>query len=815
MPVIEYRFSRFRLIPSSRELLADGRAVSSPRRVFDCLAYLLEHRDRAIGRDELVAAVWGRVDVSDVQLGQIVVRARRAVDDDGTAQHSIRTIAGFGYRWVATTDVVPVSTSAASASRADDERRDATRIANPAESAASETEVAAVRKRAPSARSPYAARVRGSIVAAAIAVTVLVLTLAAKVGTQRPEPAPVASAPMPAHPATALVLPLQTSGKPDNAWVRLGAMDLVANRLRTAGLSVPPSESVLAVLQTAGDSKAERLALLRRTFDVRLIVQGSAYSDGARWHFELHGDAVDGSAFSAAFEHDDAIHAARTATDTLLAAIGRDAPADEANRNDLEETWQRARAAMLANELDTARAILNGSAELTKAPLELAFRLAQVDFRAGKLDAADAALSNVLAHLTPQDDPLFRSRVLTMRGSTRVRRGEFAQGGVDFDAALSALPAGNRSIERGKALAGRGTIRIPAHRFDDALADLGEARIELAAAGDAFGTARVDANLGMLELYRGRPAAALDYLPRAAERLESFGALQEWQIAQTGLVEADLALLQYDAAWAAVEKSWALRARTTDPDQAVDIALNRAHVLARYGRYREAETLLADPHIDDVVNPVLRARALSLRAELNWRLGHWQTASDDADLALKGWPAEGADGERDWVGLIRQRALLANGKPAAAEKVFDRHATAGSADEAQTDSVYRALAEAEWLQTAGDSVRADRWFGRAMSLAERRGIPDEIATVVGAQVPVLLQRSRRDEARALAGRVAPWATRDFGSALVQLQLFHALGEPTPWLEALRQARSLAGERVIAAALMIGPSLDSHTAAPIR
>ena len=72
-----------------------------PRRTFECLEHLIAHRDRAVGRDELVAAIFGRTNVSDAQLGQVVLRARRAVDDDGNAQRVIRTIPGYGYRWVA------------------------------------------------------------------------------------------------------------------------------------------------------------------------------------------------------------------------------------------------------------------------------------------------------------------------------------------------------------------------------------------------------------------------------------------------------------------------------------------------------------------------------------------------------------------------------------------------------------------------------------------------------------------------------------------------------------------------------------------
>ena len=99
MPPITYLFDDFRLDRSARELRRGGAPVTVPTRVFDCLVYLIDNRDRAVGRDELVAALWGRVDVSDAQLGQIVLRARRAIGDDGNDQRYIRTMPKFGYRW--------------------------------------------------------------------------------------------------------------------------------------------------------------------------------------------------------------------------------------------------------------------------------------------------------------------------------------------------------------------------------------------------------------------------------------------------------------------------------------------------------------------------------------------------------------------------------------------------------------------------------------------------------------------------------------------------------------------------------------------
>ncbi|HEX7768985.1 MAG TPA: winged helix-turn-helix domain-containing protein, partial [Dokdonella sp.] len=93
-----YRFGEYRLDPSARELSSAGVPATLSPKVFDVLAYLVEHRDRAVGRDELIAAVWGRTDVSDTLLGQTVLKARRAIGDTGNEQHAIRTVPRFGYR---------------------------------------------------------------------------------------------------------------------------------------------------------------------------------------------------------------------------------------------------------------------------------------------------------------------------------------------------------------------------------------------------------------------------------------------------------------------------------------------------------------------------------------------------------------------------------------------------------------------------------------------------------------------------------------------------------------------------------------------
>ena len=103
---LRYRFGPNVLDPARRELLRDGVPQPLPARAFDCLLCLIEHRDRAVGRDELVRAVFGRRDASDAQLAQIVLRARRAIGDDGHEQRAIRTVPRFGFRWAADVEVI-------------------------------------------------------------------------------------------------------------------------------------------------------------------------------------------------------------------------------------------------------------------------------------------------------------------------------------------------------------------------------------------------------------------------------------------------------------------------------------------------------------------------------------------------------------------------------------------------------------------------------------------------------------------------------------------------------------------------------------
>jgi DNA-binding winged helix-turn-helix (wHTH) protein len=96
-----YRFGDCELDLTTFSLRRDGQPVHVEPQVFDVLAHLVRNHDRVVAKTELLDQVWGDRFVGESALSSRIKDARRAIGDDGTAQHSIRTIHGRGYRFVA------------------------------------------------------------------------------------------------------------------------------------------------------------------------------------------------------------------------------------------------------------------------------------------------------------------------------------------------------------------------------------------------------------------------------------------------------------------------------------------------------------------------------------------------------------------------------------------------------------------------------------------------------------------------------------------------------------------------------------------
>jgi TolB-like protein len=82
-----------------RELRRAGEAAHVEPQVFDLLVHLIRHRDRVVGKDELIETVWAGRIVSEATLTSRIGAARRAIGDTGKRQNYLRTIARRGFRF--------------------------------------------------------------------------------------------------------------------------------------------------------------------------------------------------------------------------------------------------------------------------------------------------------------------------------------------------------------------------------------------------------------------------------------------------------------------------------------------------------------------------------------------------------------------------------------------------------------------------------------------------------------------------------------------------------------------------------------------
>ena len=97
---MQFTFGDFVLDAQRRELSRGAQVVAVGPQVFDLLLHLVRHRDRVVGKDELLEAVWrGRI-VSESTISSHINAARKAIGDSGDDQSLLRTVARKGFRFV-------------------------------------------------------------------------------------------------------------------------------------------------------------------------------------------------------------------------------------------------------------------------------------------------------------------------------------------------------------------------------------------------------------------------------------------------------------------------------------------------------------------------------------------------------------------------------------------------------------------------------------------------------------------------------------------------------------------------------------------
>jgi adenylate cyclase len=97
---LRYLFENCALDTDRRELRRGADTVAVAPQVFDLLEFLIRNRERVVGKDDLIAAIWGGRIVSDAALTTRINVARSAIGDRGDEQRLIKTFPRKGVRFV-------------------------------------------------------------------------------------------------------------------------------------------------------------------------------------------------------------------------------------------------------------------------------------------------------------------------------------------------------------------------------------------------------------------------------------------------------------------------------------------------------------------------------------------------------------------------------------------------------------------------------------------------------------------------------------------------------------------------------------------
>jgi len=819
---MKYVFGEFELNPATRELLRDGKPVPLRPRSLECLVYLIEHRDRAVGRDELISAVWGKVDAADTVVAQALLRARKALDDTGSQQGMIRTLPRFGYRWVAPIREVSTSHDAGSRHRDDPAHAYGAEVASTWGDAAEYATASTVSEadmpdgdaerayavvtatpiaaqedagsEAPAAdatRDPHAEAIatRGATrkprrsryaVSACI-----VLLLAIGLGFLLHRHFFGARAPAATN-DTVLVMPVAVvPGDSESAWVRLGAMDYMATRLRGSGVNVLPSEEALRLAAAIeGDAPAAARRKLIAISGARWIALPEMHRQGSAWSIRLR-------VFDARSERtidgrgDAALAAAAAAADAWLRQMGEQGkvgppPGPQAER------LHRIDAEILAGRLTEARRLVRSSSPAERGDPRFLLREGKLEFRAANLDAAARCFQEALDRTSSEEQD---TKVGALLGLGNVSRARNDLDGAEqrYSQALELL--GSSPAQRvdarlmGIAYQGRGIVRAEHDDFDAAARDMGQARVWLQRSGDLITLAVVGHNLGNVEALREDYVQALREFDRSIGTFERFGVTDYLANSLHEKAEVQLALARPMEASETMRLADAQLPKLEDDGLAAEILLTKAKVQIALGRLREAGASLADSRSRGMQDA--DPRMLELRLRLHLARGEFAQART---LAADASAAKDANGG---LLLAAVQAALRARDPALA-KAWLAGATQGA--QLKQAAFAAALAQALIDRAAGKSADALAQGERAAAVQGARESPDSEIQIGVLRAMVLLDTHQYGAASAIIGELEKYSETDYRVAWVMSRLFQALGDRPAFISANGRAKALAGER---------------------
>ena len=103
-----YRFGAFELDTAAYELRRDGRAIRLARQPMEVLILLVQRRRTLVTREEMAGLLWGEGVFVDRDAGvhTAILKIRQALGDVLASPAFVETVAGKGYRFIASVEVV-------------------------------------------------------------------------------------------------------------------------------------------------------------------------------------------------------------------------------------------------------------------------------------------------------------------------------------------------------------------------------------------------------------------------------------------------------------------------------------------------------------------------------------------------------------------------------------------------------------------------------------------------------------------------------------------------------------------------------------
>ncbi len=600
---VRYRFEDCELEPAGYRLLVRGEPVAVEPRVFELIVYLIENRDRLVGKDELLKRLWGHKYVSESTLSRAVYEARRALGDNSRQQRIIKTQHSRGYQFVAPVheETVHGKRETAPVSPAPGADAVSAAAAEPADAAP------------PSAPSTHTRSRRALFVAAGLCLAVVVAALVVILSrdTQQEQVRErIAIAPFTVD-----------ANAPDLGWAELALPSLLAETLNTrSDVTVFPANRVRQALAQRGldaeSPQEDQVRVLRDVFGVDHVLFAHVSRDRAQLTVGYDLVGVEGSQLAGSVRG----RGVGAVTENLASTVAQ--AVDVAYRAGIpvrkigpdefvNEAFARGLHSQLGGQLEDSvryfEVCLTNDPDNGWAQYELGNALRFL----GRWSDAAKAYESARLRGGADGDVNLEGSAETGLGLLAWRQGRLAEAEQYLERAREKYERIDRRASLAAAYGNLGILADNRRDFARARQYYERALALYVSEGERAGESAVYSNLAVIERKLGNLDAAATLQQRAVDLQRRVGLHQMLVFSLAHLGEIERERGNWDRARAAIDESLNFAHRTRDRVSEADALTARAGLAQDFERFEEAAADLRAAYTiyEELGNPAGLARA--------------------------------------------------------------------------------------------------------------------------------------------------------------------------------------------------------------